>query len=104
MSVAEGSLPAASPAGTSWDEVADEGLIDDGVADDGAAEDAVAGNGAAFGWPAADDFLSAAVVWEAAAVAGCAGTPGLALLAASRVAAVIGVAFGAAAGAGVAEF
>lgn len=58
----------------------------------------------AFGGPAADDFLSAAVVWNAAAVAGCAETPGLALLAASRLAAAIGVAFGAAVAAGVAEF
>lgn len=74
VSVAEGSLPEASAAGTPCD-------------------------GGALGWTAAEDFLSAAVDSGATAGAGWPETPGLALPGASFVVAAVVAAIGAGVGA-----
>lgn len=60
----------------------------DEVTGDEAVDPAIPDDRAAFGWIAAIDFLSAAVVWEAAPEAVCALTPDLALLVASLVTAI----------------
>ena len=84
VSVAEESFPEASVAGTSCTKVACDAV--------------------AFGWTAAEGFLSdfspGAAIWDAAAGVGWAETPGLPLLGASLFVAAID----AAVGAGAAEF